>query len=972
MEISLSCVQIYNEGISDLLKPKNVIKLREKHGKFYLEGIHEERLGNIEDTTHLVLLSEANRNTGSTTMNIVSSRSHAIYIFKITNRLKGTVAQLHLVDLAGSERLKKSNIANETLEEMKSINSSLTALGRCIISLTTNSAHVPFRESKLTTIIHESFGGNALSTLIVTVSPDGSDIDETIASLSFGQRACKIVNKAKINSVPNDIDLTIQADLEDRLLRLNELEFENADLQNQLKETLTLANLLKIENVRLKEKLDRHIAIDSGSIQRAGVPSELMNILDKESGVESEKHSIKGNIIDHGPQRESIADVRGRSPRKERAMASNRSNSYTRIHLERSKSPSNHHIGSGDFKRKSTKSILSISRVYTNLIQTTVASRSNMDSFFSSAQKQEMTDYFELESKQKNSLIADLKEQNEYLKARLAMLDENKIQKESEITKQLREKNAELERQKADLESLKQKMSERQHELFLSFQTKNQSNQNNYGTFGTSKNQNDNFSASQQAYESELQRESRIWPKLNKNIFDSLRPEDSSGEGKNTKIFVDCASQTEIIENVGNSEGKNSSKEHEETIRSLKESLENERTINKELEMKSINYKALEHTHNRLKTLFDEMKNAKEFAVQELNSIKAERNYIYEQFQTSQKSIEVARSNKNELEEEIRNLKSQNASSRSLQRESESIISKSIQKVDQQTQTSIPLDETSHADISVIRGESSFVGEGSLRFRRSKPSESIHLEEQTNRSFSSSTSRSQRILRPLGNLTLEAARELLQKQRKLGFRELVADGGDRATMAFLNHELAFSARFLDNKRYDSKVRASLLFKSLSALIFGEQEFEMLLNSVTQESDPAKTLPMFLESVALAYSAISKKLATAALFSTSKINKKSSQNYPLQILYMTTRFVGEQDSRRFKEIIVQYIRFVRAAKCIQRAYRKARKRSMISFNTSLKDSDISQFFVMTGKSELNQLFNTTSKMMNMLGLMLRKG
>jgi hypothetical protein len=49
---------------------------------------------------------EMNRNIGSTSMNPYSSRSHAIYMFKILHKKKGIVSNLYFIDLAGSERLK--------------------------------------------------------------------------------------------------------------------------------------------------------------------------------------------------------------------------------------------------------------------------------------------------------------------------------------------------------------------------------------------------------------------------------------------------------------------------------------------------------------------------------------------------------------------------------------------------------------------------------------------------------------------------------------------------------------------------------------------------------------------------------------------------------------------------------------------------------------------------------------------------
>ena len=48
------------------------------------------------------------------------------------------------------------------LEEAKSINLSLIALGKCINALAENNSHVPFCDSKLTRLLRDSFGGKKL------------------------------------------------------------------------------------------------------------------------------------------------------------------------------------------------------------------------------------------------------------------------------------------------------------------------------------------------------------------------------------------------------------------------------------------------------------------------------------------------------------------------------------------------------------------------------------------------------------------------------------------------------------------------------------------------------------------------------------------------------------------------------------------------------------------------------------------
>ena len=52
--------------------------------------------------------------------------------------------QLFFVDLAGSEMVNKTGAKGQTLEEAKTINKSLSALGNVIRALTEHAQHVPY------------------------------------------------------------------------------------------------------------------------------------------------------------------------------------------------------------------------------------------------------------------------------------------------------------------------------------------------------------------------------------------------------------------------------------------------------------------------------------------------------------------------------------------------------------------------------------------------------------------------------------------------------------------------------------------------------------------------------------------------------------------------------------------------------------------------------------------------------------
>jgi kinesin family protein 5 len=133
-------------------------------------------------------------------MNTESSRSHAILLVSVRKAsvdAEGGVptfkkGKLLIVDLAGSERIQKSGAEGMHAEEAKFINLSLTALGKCINALAEGSPHIPTRDSKLTRLLRDSFGGSARTSLVITISPSGVQKSETASTIQFGQRAMKV------------------------------------------------------------------------------------------------------------------------------------------------------------------------------------------------------------------------------------------------------------------------------------------------------------------------------------------------------------------------------------------------------------------------------------------------------------------------------------------------------------------------------------------------------------------------------------------------------------------------------------------------------------------------------------------------------------------------------------------------------------------------------------------------------------
>ena len=63
-------------------------------------------------------------------------------------------------------------------------------------------AYIPYRESKLTTILRQSLGGNSFCLMIANLSPVLRFFDENVQTLQYASRAQFISNQPKINQDP--------------------------------------------------------------------------------------------------------------------------------------------------------------------------------------------------------------------------------------------------------------------------------------------------------------------------------------------------------------------------------------------------------------------------------------------------------------------------------------------------------------------------------------------------------------------------------------------------------------------------------------------------------------------------------------------------------------------------------------------------------------------------------------------------
>ncbi|XP_073920576.1 chromosome-associated kinesin KIF4A isoform X2 [Castor canadensis] len=217
--LKVSYLEIYNEEIWDLLclsrEKASQINIREdpKEG-IKIMGLTEKTVVVASDTVSCLEQGNNSRTVASTAMNSQSSRSHAIFTISIEQRKKNDKnssfrSKLHLVDLAGSERQKKTKAEGDRLKEGININRGLLCLGNVISALGDDKkgSFVPYRDSKLTRLLQDSLGGNSHTLMIACVSPADSNLEETLNTLRYADRARKIKNKPVINIDPQTAEL---------------------------------------------------------------------------------------------------------------------------------------------------------------------------------------------------------------------------------------------------------------------------------------------------------------------------------------------------------------------------------------------------------------------------------------------------------------------------------------------------------------------------------------------------------------------------------------------------------------------------------------------------------------------------------------------------------------------------------------------------------------------------------------------
>ena len=297
-KIDLAMIEIYKEQVNDLidLKNTNLNLIENKSKKLIIDNLTHVGISSKEQLNQMINKGLYNRNSRDINY---KSKSHFIIMITVYHYYKNEnyikIGKLNLVDLEGSERI--SNIEEGNLEEQKLINKSLIALSIIVQNISNendNITYAPYRDSKLTRIISDCFGGNAYTSLILHCSKHECSTVQTRNTLMFGEKVKKIKNYPVINIEK----------INGKGIILGEIfNLENKNRGGNIDLGKKNLNLNNNETIRqMKEKINfLNIQIEQLNKRNALLENEKKNFFEKINNGGSNKINnfyIKNNIND--------------------------------------------------------------------------------------------------------------------------------------------------------------------------------------------------------------------------------------------------------------------------------------------------------------------------------------------------------------------------------------------------------------------------------------------------------------------------------------------------------------------------------------------------------------------------------------------------------------------------------------------------------------------------------------------------
>ena len=299
-EFYISFFEIYGGRLYDLLNNKNKLQVfDDSKGVTQIYGLQEILAETQEDMRLIIDKANSIRTTHNTVTNETSSRSHAICNIVIKEKGSKEFGKLSLVDLAGSERAEETQSNNRTRRaEGAEINKSLLALKECIRALQArktsgnNDIHVPFRASKLTHVLRDSFVSKSDKSRIIMIScinPSYIFSNHSINTLRYSDRL-KEHTAYVLKQMANN----------NNKIKVNNIIGNNNEPKHQNNKSNSNNNLNHVNiNNKQKKELEREKELEEINMNVFNVKDDILNDINFDERINLDDDLLEFQKIDN-------------------------------------------------------------------------------------------------------------------------------------------------------------------------------------------------------------------------------------------------------------------------------------------------------------------------------------------------------------------------------------------------------------------------------------------------------------------------------------------------------------------------------------------------------------------------------------------------------------------------------------------------------------------------------------------------
>lgn len=228
--------------------------------------------------------------------------------------------------------MKKSGVDGNSLKEATYINKSLSTLGNVFEALEQKSAHVPYRDSKLTFLLKDSLGGESKALMLVQISPSVESCAETLCSLRFASK----VHSVELGPIKRNFDMDAtrykeeakkyKDELKEREENLNLVQQKYEEAEAKANEFEIAYNELEAKFLELneayqsqREELERNSDVFRCQLERSGRNNNETSFLDNSHPNSTPSRfytSLKETVEELFDSKENYQENRFRTPTK--------------------------------------------------------------------------------------------------------------------------------------------------------------------------------------------------------------------------------------------------------------------------------------------------------------------------------------------------------------------------------------------------------------------------------------------------------------------------------------------------------------------------------------------------------------------------------------------------------------------------------------------------------------------------------